>query len=113
MLGIMAKERSKALPDVKTFDELGIKGIPEVGAWRGPIVPKDTPDEVVKILEDAFLKGAKEEFHAKVWVSSLSSHLSLDLRTHDGSKFQTSTGNVWRGLRSFLHKTLLQLVLSL
>ncbi|HZK55205.1 MAG TPA: tripartite tricarboxylate transporter substrate binding protein [Desulfosporosinus sp.] len=65
MLGIMAKERAKSLPDVKTFEELGIKGLPEIGPWRGPIVPKDTPDEVVKILETAFLKGAQEESFKK------------------------------------------------
>jgi tripartite-type tricarboxylate transporter receptor subunit TctC len=61
MLGVMAKERSKAVPDVKTFTELGIKGITEVGAWRGVIVPKNTPDDVVKILEEAFIKASQEE----------------------------------------------------
>jgi tripartite-type tricarboxylate transporter receptor subunit TctC len=59
-LAVMSEERAAALPDVPTLNELGITGVISVGPWRGIAVPKDTPDDIVKVLEDAFQKGAKE-----------------------------------------------------
>jgi tripartite-type tricarboxylate transporter receptor subunit TctC len=58
-LAVLSDERSQALPDVPTFKELGINATP-VGPWRGLDVPKDTPDDIVKKLEEAFMKGAQE-----------------------------------------------------
>ena len=46
-------------PDIPTAKELGYDV--SIGAWRGLGVPKDTPDEVVKYLEDAFMEAAKSE----------------------------------------------------
>ncbi|PFG06790.1 tripartite tricarboxylate transporter substrate binding protein [Bacillus sp. es.034] len=59
ILGIMAKDRLDILPDVPTFKEAGYD-FGEIGVWRGVTVPKDTPDEVVAILTDAFTKAAEE-----------------------------------------------------
>lgn len=59
-LGVMSEKRSQIMSDVPTFQEEGIDVTP-IGTWRGLVVPKDTPGEVVQKLEDAFLKGAKEE----------------------------------------------------
>ena len=53
-LAIMADQRDSVFPDVPTLKELGIDW--SVGAWRGIAVPKETPDEVVKVLEPALAK---------------------------------------------------------
>ena len=59
-LAIVDSKPSDALPGVKTFEEeTGIKTT-FVGPWRGLCVPKDTPDDIAKILTDAFMKGANE-----------------------------------------------------
>lgn len=58
-LAVLAEERSDALPDTPTFAELGIDAT-IVGCPRGIMVPKDTPDEIVEFLEEAFMKGAQE-----------------------------------------------------
>lgn len=61
VLAIMADERLEdTLPDTPTFQEVGYD-VPEIGVWRGVTVPKDTPEEVVAILSDAFTKAAEEE----------------------------------------------------
>lgn len=59
VLAVSSPERSEYLPDTPTLKELGIE-TPEVGPWRGITVPKDTPDDIAKILEDAFLQAAND-----------------------------------------------------
>lgn len=60
-LAIVDAKQSEALPGIKTLEEeTGIKTL-YVGPWRGLVVPKDTPDDVVKVLTDAFMKGAEEQ----------------------------------------------------
>ncbi len=54
-LAIMGDKRADLFPDVPTLKELGINW--SMGTWRGVGVPKDTPDEIVKILE-RFLEKA-------------------------------------------------------
>lgn len=59
-LAIVDSKPSEALSGVKTLEELtGVKTL-YLGPWRGVVVPKDTPDNVVKVLTDAFMKGAEE-----------------------------------------------------
>lgn len=60
-LAIVDEKPSDALPGVKTLEEeSGIK--PNyLGPWRGLVAPKNTPDDVVKVLEDAFMKGAEDQ----------------------------------------------------
>lgn len=53
-LGVMHDERADTFPDVPTFREKGVDIL--YGAWRGLAVPKDTPNEIVKILADALEK---------------------------------------------------------
>ena len=61
ILGIMADERIESQPEVPTFKEQGYDI--SMGTWRGLVVPKDTPEDVVAILEDGFTNAAnKEEF---------------------------------------------------
>lgn len=61
ILGVMSDERLEALPEVKTVKEQGYDVV--VGTWRGVVAPKDTPDDVVKTLEEGFSAAAeKSEF---------------------------------------------------
>lgn len=59
-LAVMADNPSDIIPDVPTMTEAGLEMQP-VGTWRGFTVPKDTPDDIAKILEDAFLEAASTE----------------------------------------------------
>ena len=56
-LAIMADNRIDILPDVPTLKELGINY--SGGVWRGVVVPKGTPDDVVAVLEKALEKAVK------------------------------------------------------
>lgn len=60
VLGIMSEDRSEIVPDVPTFEEEGLNTA-TVATWRGITVPKDTPDEIVSILEEAFMDAAEED----------------------------------------------------
>ncbi len=49
-LAIAAKKRSPALPDVPTFDEVGIKD-QEAETMQGVFVPAATPKPIVELLQ--------------------------------------------------------------
>lgn len=51
-LGVMSEERLESIPDVPTFKESGYDMID--GAFRGLAVPKDTPADVVDVLQQEF-----------------------------------------------------------
>lgn len=48
MLGIIAPERSSAMPEAPTMREQGFNMV--VGSWQGLFVPKSTPADIVSIL---------------------------------------------------------------
>ncbi len=50
-LGVLAKQRLAALPNVPTLEEQGIRGT-EVYAWQGMVVPAATPRDVVMRLSN-------------------------------------------------------------
>ncbi|RPJ11009.1 MAG: tripartite tricarboxylate transporter substrate binding protein [Deltaproteobacteria bacterium] len=54
-LALMGDKRADLFPDVPTLKESGIPY--SMGTWRGVGVPKDTPDDVVKILEKSLEKA--------------------------------------------------------
>jgi tripartite-type tricarboxylate transporter receptor subunit TctC len=58
-LAVVADTRQDALPDVPTFKERGIET--DLTMYRGIAVPKDTPDDVVKTLADAFAKAGEDQ----------------------------------------------------
>ena len=65
ILAIGTEKRMETLPDVPTFQELGMKFYPRID--RGVAVPKDTPAEVTAKLEKAFLDTVKmEDYHSKI-----------------------------------------------
>jgi tripartite-type tricarboxylate transporter receptor subunit TctC len=57
-LAIASEKRMDVLPDVPTFKEQGYDVVE--GAYRGVAAPPGTPDEIVKILADAFDKVMKD-----------------------------------------------------
>jgi tripartite-type tricarboxylate transporter receptor subunit TctC len=56
-LAIMAENRLELFPDVPTLKESGLNW--SFGVWRGVVVPKGTPDDVVAILEKSLAKVVK------------------------------------------------------
>ena len=54
-LAIMADKRLALFPNVPTLKELGMNW--SAGVWRGVAVPKNTPDDVVAILEASLKKA--------------------------------------------------------
>ncbi len=59
ILAFSAPKRLEGFPDVPTFKELGIDS--DAFAMRGFYAPKDTPEDVVKILETAIKKVAETQ----------------------------------------------------
>lgn len=58
-LATMGEERVDILPDTPTLKEKGIDWTS--GAWRGLVVPPDTPDERVQALNDCFKQAYESE----------------------------------------------------
>ncbi|MBF4694697.1 tripartite tricarboxylate transporter substrate binding protein [Fusibacter ferrireducens] len=58
-IALMSTARDKDFPDVPTFVELGYYFV--TGPFRAIAVPKETPDEVIHILEEAFLKALESD----------------------------------------------------
>ncbi|WP_236838932.1 tripartite tricarboxylate transporter substrate binding protein [Caldalkalibacillus salinus] len=82
VLGVMAEDRVDSLPEVPTLSESGIDLA--IGTWRGLAVPKETPDDVVQVLEEAFGNTAQtEDFQSTL------NEMNLGYRYADGEAFQT------------------------
>jgi tripartite-type tricarboxylate transporter receptor subunit TctC len=84
-LAVTSRTRSKAMPELPTLDEIGLKGY-EVTAWFGLAAPAKTPSEVVRKVNHAqnratqspdvrdrmsergadLFQGTPEQFHAYV-----------------------------------------------
>ncbi len=58
-LAIASKKRIPLLPDVPTFEEVGVKGM-IASAWYGIVAPKGTPDDVVLKLNQAVNAALKD-----------------------------------------------------
>lgn len=57
-LGVMAKQRVSVMPDVPTFEEVGVKDL-EVISWFGVFAPAGTPRDVIDRLASETAKAAK------------------------------------------------------
>lgn len=65
VLAIGTEKRMDTLPDIPTFQELGMKFYPRID--RGVAVPKDTPASITATLEKAFLDTVqKKEYNDKI-----------------------------------------------
>jgi len=58
-LAVTSLVRSPVMPNLPTFDELGLKGF-EVTAWFGLAAPAGTPREVVTRLNDALNRTTQD-----------------------------------------------------
>jgi tripartite-type tricarboxylate transporter receptor subunit TctC len=58
-LAVTSLQRSRALPDVPTLDEVGLKGY-EVTAWFGVAAPAGTPREIVLRLNEALNRSTSD-----------------------------------------------------
>ncbi len=54
-LAVSTKKRTDIAPDLPTLEETGVKGY-EMVAWFASYAPAGTPPEVIKVLNDAFVK---------------------------------------------------------
>ena len=61
VLGVIGDERSPLLPDVPTFKECGVDMGSEFNQAYCIYVNKDTPDEIVKTMQDAVTAAMKDE----------------------------------------------------
>lgn len=59
VLAITAPDRIEALPDVPTLKEKGYNIVMELRWFL--LAPKDTPKDIVEVLEKSFIKAAKSE----------------------------------------------------
>lgn len=72
-LGLLSKERSKVLPEVRSADEAGTKGF-YVDFWFGLMVPAGTPADVVsKLNVDTRAVLEKTEVKARLFANGLTS----------------------------------------
>lgn len=72
-LGVMSKERISYIPDVPTLMEQGVNVTS--GTWRGIAAPKNTPDEIVTLLGNAFDKAmASEDFKSFMAKGAMTIH---------------------------------------
>lgn len=55
-LAVLSGKRVAALPEVPSFEEVGVKGV-DVSAWQGLFVPKGTPEPIVQRLTTETLKA--------------------------------------------------------
>jgi tripartite-type tricarboxylate transporter receptor subunit TctC len=58
-LGLQASQRARLLPEIPTLRELGIDS--GFNVWSGLLVPKKTPDDVVKKLREVAEKVSKDK----------------------------------------------------
>ncbi len=61
VLGVIGDERSPLLPDVPTFKECGVDMGDEFNQAYCIYVNKDTPDEIVKIMQDAVIEAMADD----------------------------------------------------
>jgi tripartite-type tricarboxylate transporter receptor subunit TctC len=59
-IGLTAKERNPAVPEVPTMAELGLAEF-EVGTWSGLIGPKGIPADIVQKLNAAVAEVVRDE----------------------------------------------------
>ncbi|MFD2376459.1 Bug family tripartite tricarboxylate transporter substrate binding protein [Ottowia pentelensis] len=55
-LGMTTTQRSKAMPDIPTVAEQGLKGF-DVSVFFGVVAPKGTPPDRIKVLNEAFVRA--------------------------------------------------------
>jgi tripartite-type tricarboxylate transporter receptor subunit TctC len=66
IVAVASDKRSSLVPDVPTFNELGVKGL-KVDTWFGVLGPAGMPPEVTKRINDSIMKlMGRSDFQAKL-----------------------------------------------
>ncbi|TCO77413.1 tripartite tricarboxylate transporter substrate binding protein [Marinisporobacter balticus] len=81
VLGVLSPERIESLPNVPTFEEQGYDI--SMSTWRGLGVSKETPPEILEILEDKFTKTALDPDFKEVM-----NQLGLGYKVSDANAFE-------------------------
>lgn len=70
---VLAVFNSQRIPSMKDVPTMAEKGYPDLvlDKFRGFAVPKDTPDEVVKVLEEAFKKVLDDPDYKKTYTNNM------------------------------------------
>ena len=63
-MALTGDKRNPAMPDVPTFSEMGVKGVDADSYW-GVYAPARTPPEIVKIINEHFVKALRKPEIAK------------------------------------------------
>ena len=91
-LGYTDSQRFAGLPDLPTIAEAGVKNY-EMGYWLAVYAPHGTRPEVVKRLNDAFVKVAQTESVKKFLARS---HMTVATSSPEGlAKFQQAEADKW------------------
>ena len=94
-LAVLSKKRLPSLPEVPTFEELGLHDV-DVTAWQGLFVPKGTPDAIVARLSAEMLKAiTTPEVRARL------EDFGLEVAPTDGpalAKFVQQETSTWHAL---------------
>ncbi len=92
VLAVATPTRLSVLPDVPTFDELGIKGF-EAYAWQGFVAPKDTPDDIVNKLSGALNNALKSDVIIEKF--DLLGIQPMPMSPEEFAAFAKSEGQMW------------------
>lgn len=97
-LAVTGKERSPALPNVPTLDESGFGGI-ELSGWFGFFVPRGTPEERVRRLNEVIVAAVKQPD-----VQSSLSALGVNLAATTPAEFKAFVADETRKCRGLIDK---------
>ncbi len=96
ILAIGTEKRMETLPDVPTFQELGMKFYPRID--RGVAVPKATPADITAKLEKAFLDTVnQEDYKSKIIKAGF---VPLGLNSQQSIKYITEQTEIFKKLLS-------------
>lgn len=97
ILAVSSEERLDVLPEVPTFDELGYDLI-GTGAWFAFMAPKDTPDEIVELLDSTINEALQQEDIIKQYEDAglVVSYLSSEELTEKVAKENDSNAEVMK-----------------
>ena len=82
-LGVSAKKRAAALPDVPTLDEAGVPGY-EVVSWFGILAPAGTPRDIVNLMHGHIVKAVAQPDLREKYIG-----LGSEPTTNSPQEFQT------------------------
>ena len=103
ILAIGTEKRMNALPDVPTFQEVGVKFYPRID--RGVAVPRGTPPEITAKLEKAFLETVNmKDYHSKIMKAGF---VPMGLNGQQSMKYIAEQSEIFKKLLAE-HNLLLQ-----